>query len=271
MHTIFRTTKFHQKAGAYLFNIGALAGVATLAFGLVSCGGGGAGGTPPPASAAPTISSITTGVSNGVPYKGVIASSSVIRAITIRGSNFNSSMTLSIKDSSGNTAGTISASSVINAQTLAVSAVIPTAPMDRYVVIKIITAIGTATDVLGVASTSLKLADILPIFTSTTTFCSNCHGGAGGLTLPTDSMAMDYAIKYAQLYDYGDISNGCGSMRRVQPGDPRRGSSLLIDKITIGGTRTCNSGTSMPPPGHTIIASEVQAVVDWVAGGALIQ
>jgi hypothetical protein len=263
MHTIFRTTKFHQKAGAYIFNIGILAGVATLAFGLTSCGGGGAGGNATSGSTAPTIDTLTTGISNGVLYKGVVASS-VTRAITIRGSNFNSTMTLSIKDSSGNTAGTISASSVINAQTLAVSAVISTAPSDRYVVVEIKSATGTATEVLGVASTNLILADVLPIFTSTTTICSTCHGGNGGLTLPISTTDMNIPL----LYDYGVA---CNSIHRVKPGDPRRGSSLLIDKITIGGTRSCNSGTSMPPPGHTISASEVQAVVDWVAGGARIQ
>lgn len=251
-----------QKIGSYLFNFGALAGIATLTFGLISCGGGGGGGgsTSGSGSTTPTITSILSGSSYGV------VASSVTRALTIYGTNFTNGMNLSIAASSGVTAGTIFASSVRSTTELAVSAVISTAPSDNYVVFAIKSSSGTTTltsKVLGVAGGTTKtLTQIQAIFSSPGPGpgCTTCHNmtdpSVGNLNL-TDTNAL-FASGYL-----------CNDRVRVSPGDPRRASSLIIDKLKAASSpAACSGGNAMPPAGYSISALQIQDIVDWVAAGA---
>jgi hypothetical protein len=68
----------------------------------------------------------------------------------------------------------------------------------------------------------------------------------------------------------GLISNpsfSCSPKFRVAPGDPRRTSSVLIDKIqTSGGSPAC--GSPMPLTGSALTATDIQTIIDWVALGA---
>jgi len=240
------------RLASYLFNFGMIAGLATVTLGLISCGGGGGGaaGSSTASGSGPTITSIT-------PY-GIVASA-VPKALSILGTNFTSGMNLTIASSSG-VPYTITASSVTSSTVLAVSAVIAAAPIDNYVIFSVQKSSGTpATAVLGVAITNKTLAtDIQPIFAAN---CQSCHGGNGGLTLNSTTNSANYLIFATSL--------GCSSKFRVTPGDPRRASSVLIDKlkVTPTGINACNGNLPMPMTG-TLTAQEIQDIVDWVAGGA---
>lgn len=248
--------KWLQKLCAYLFNFGALAGIATLSFGLISCGGGGGGGTT--GSTTPTISLIT-------PF-GIVASS-VAKTLTLDGSNFVNGMTLSITNSSG-APYTITASSVASSNTLSVSVIIPTAPAGNYVTFAIKSGTTTvASTILGVASADKKISTrIQAIFNSNG--CSGCHGTGG--TSPN--------LSTAPLSSTGLISapsTGCSQKIRVVPGDPRPTSSILIDmlqaKTGSAAALSCNSSTSRHMPQGAALAMsavEITEVIDWVAGGA---
>lgn len=243
-----------QKFGSNFFNLGMVTGLVTLTFGLISCGSGGGGSsTSNSSSTAPTISTIKSSGSFG------IVASSVSKAITLTGTNFTSGMTLSITSSSG-VPYTITSSSVMSSTVLSVSAVIAAAPSDNYVVFSLQKASGTpATAVLGVAGTSKTLvADIQPIFNAS---CIGCHGNNGGLTLNSPTNSANYLISATSL--------GCSPKFRVTPGDPRRASSVLIDKIKVASTGidACNGNLPMPMTG-TLTPQQIQAIVDWVAGGA---
>jgi hypothetical protein len=237
-----------RKLGSYLFNFGLITGLATLTFGLISCGGGGA--TTNPGNTTPTITSITP--------SGMVASS-VPKALSILGTNFVSGMTLSIANSSGVVTGyTITASSVTSSTVLAVSAVISAAPTDNYVNFAIKSSAGTtlASTVFGVASANKTLAtDIQAIFDAK---CVACHGGSGGLYL-------NNGLSAAGLITTNSV--GCSAKFRVAPGDPRRASSVLIDKIKATPSSAACFGTPMPQTGP-LTAQEIQDIVDWVAAGA---
>lgn len=256
MNTRTNSTIIFQKIASYIFNIGIITGLATLSFGLVSCGGGGGGGSGTssnPDSTALTIDSITP--------PGLVASS-VFQTLTIAGTNFASGVTISITNSSGVPV----VSSVSVAPTLITAQVkIDTAPTNRYVIVSIQPpSSGTpATHVLGVAGMRKTFAaDIHSIFTlpASAASCTGCHTGTtnGGLDLVSANNLNN------------EPSQGCNPRHRVTPGDPRRSSSALIDKIKVAptGTNACNGNKPMPPSSPSLNTQEIQDIVDWVAGGA---
>lgn len=235
---------------AYLFNIGILLGLSTVAFGLISCGGGGgAGGTSGSSSGAMSVSSFNP--------PGIVASS-VYQTILISGSNFADGTTISITGSSGVTA--VSSVVVTNSSTLtAVIKIGLPAPTNRYVTVSVQPPASAAavTQVLGVASVYKTYVNIL----ASTYFqtCTGCHNNTvnGGLDLASANNLNN------------EPSQGCSSRFRVKRGDPRRSSSFLIDKIqatSAVGNTPCY-GNPMPNAGP-LMASEIQEIVEWVAGGA---
>lgn len=254
MHTETYSKNGSKKLGAYLFNFGMMSGLATLTFGLISCGGGGG-------STTTTTGSTTSTISNIVPV-GIVASS-VPQSLSIAGTNFASGMTLSITSSSGTT--NITPTSVTST-VIAASVTISTVPTDNYVTVSIKSSGGTtlASTVLGVASANKTVANsIQAIFNSK---CAGCHTGAtaGGLDLSNATSGNPTTGVI------GMSSSNCSSRLRVTPGDPRRASSVLIDKIKVQSTgiAAC-SGAAMPPTGSTALtAQEITDIVDWVAGGA---
>lgn len=249
------TKSYHSNIGSFLFNFGVLAGLATIAFGLISCGGGGgaAGTQSNPESSALTIDSITP--------TGMVASS-VAKTLTLVGSNFASGVSVSIASSSGVTAGyTINSSSVSSATVMTVNVTIPSAPVDNYVVLSLNKASGTpVTHVLGVAGTNQTVSNgIQSLFT---TRCAGCHNGTG-----SDKLDLRNATIGNTIGVIGYPSIGCSPKLRTTPGDPRRASSVLIDKIKAASGVAACSGASMPISG-TLSDAEIQALIDWVAGGA---
>lgn len=244
-----------QPIGSYIFNFGLLSGFVALIFGLASCGGAGGSGTQNnPDSSALTIDSITP--------TGLVASS-VFQTLTIAGTNFASGVTISITNGSG----VPIVSSVSVAPTLITAQVkIDTTPSNRYVLVSLQKGSeNPVTHVLGVAGVRKTFsAHIQPIFETTASgvSCTMCHSGAtpsGGMNLNSLS------------YLYNEPSQGCSSRLRVTPGDPRRSSSVLIDKIKVASTGipACNGNLQMPPSGYSPLnAQEIQDIVDWVAGGA---
>jgi cytochrome c5 len=252
MQTESCTNNILQKLASYLFNFSLMTGLATLTFGLISCGGGGA--TTSTDIPTPTITNI-------VPV-GIVASS-VPRTMSIAGTNFASGMTLSITSSSGTT--NIIPTSVTSTVIVA-SVTISSVPTDNYVTVSIKSSGGTtlASTVLGVASANKTVANGIQTIFSTK--CAGCHTGstAGGLDL------SDATSGNPNTGVIGMSSLNCSSRLRVTPGDPRRASSVLIDKIKAQSTgiAAC-SGTPMPPSGSTgLTAQEITDIVDWVAGGA---
>jgi hypothetical protein len=240
-----------QKIGAFIFSIGMLLGLGTVTFGLISCGGGGGGGggaSSNAASSAMTVSSFNP--------PGIVASS-VYQTIVISGSNFANGTTISITGSSGTPI--VSSVAVTNSSTLTAVIKIDTAPTNRYVTVSVQPPASAAvvTQVLGVASVLKTYANIL----ATTYFptCTGCHTGTanGGLDLTSANKLNS------------EPSQGCSSRFRVKRGDPRRTSSFLIDKIqatSAVGNSAC-FGDPMPSVGP-LLASEIQEIVEWVAGGA---
>ena len=259
MHLQSVLTKFHlQIIWSSIFNLGLITGLTVLAFGLVSCSGSNSSSTAGnTGSTAPTITSITP--------SGIVASSSP-QSLSISGTNFTSGMNLSIANSSGVITGyTITASSVKSSTVLAASAVIAAAPIDNYVkvIVKASTSATTSsTAVWGVAGTSKTFAsDILPILSappSGMASCTGCHTGIanGGLDL---NSANNLNV---------EPSKGCPSKLRVVPGDPRRSSSVLIDKIKATSAVPACFGLPMPNNATLLSPAEIQDIVDWVAGGA---
>ncbi|NNC93719.1 MAG: c-type cytochrome, partial [Acidimicrobiia bacterium] len=83
-------------------------------------------------------------------------------------------------------------------------------------------------------------SDVLPIFQAS---CESCHGGLGGWS--SDS--------------YTAVMTTGNSAPVVLPGDPD--GSLLVQLLQHPGGR-------LMPPGRALPADQIQAVVDWIAGGA---
>lgn len=217
---------------------------------VTSCGGGG-GATPPAA----TITSITP--------VGMVQSSTS-KAISLTGTNFATGMTLSVTDSLGGsyTTGTVTA---LSSSVITSSVTIPTAPTNHYVTITLKSSNGTtqATTILGVASLSKSLAtDIQPIFNANCTSCHNASA-AGGLNLTTGTTGA--TSMYAASTVTGCTTN---SRFRISPGDSRRTSSVLIDKILVASTliNAC-AGVGMPMSGTALTPTQIQDIIDWVAGG----
>lgn len=256
MQTQTNTKNDLLKFGSYLFHAGMIAGLATLTFGLASCGGGGGSTTTSSgANTTPTITSMTPA--------GIVASS-VPKTLSILGSNFSSGMTVSVTDSIGG-AYTVSPASVTSSTVLTTNVTIPTTPTDHYVTVVVKSSTGTtlASAVLGVAGTDKRLGNgIQNIFS---TKCATCHTGAnvGGLDLSDATIGGSTGV-------IGITSVACTSKFRVVPGDPRRASSVLIDRILpTPASQTCNVNHPMPPAGSTALSSqEVLDIIDWVAGGA---
>lgn len=254
MHTQISTARFHlQKMGSYLFNIGLLAGLATLTFGLVSCGGGGGTST--------TAIANTTMTVTGISPLGIVASS-VEQTVYILGTNFASGVSVSITNSSGTPAVN---SLVIAPSGNAITAKIKidTAPTNRYVTLKVQPSTGTSVSaILGVASVSKTFAaDISSILSTpaSAVSCTGCHSG----TTPTGGLDLTNANNLIN-----QPSQGCSQKFRVVPGDPRRSSSVLIDKIEATSAVPACSGASMPNGSTSLIPAEIQDIVEWVAGGA---
>ena len=250
-------TKIHSKnslpkLGSYLFNFGLMTGLAVMSFGLISCGGGGS-------STTTTIGSTTPTITNIVPV-GIVASS-VPQALSIAGTNFASGMTVTVIDSLGE-GYTVTPAYVTSSKVITTNVTIPSAPTDRYVTVAVKSSTGTtlASAVLGVAGTNKTLLNIQTIFTAS---CGGCHqGGAAQNYLALNN----YGASAANL---GDIpSVGCSPRFRVIPGDPRRASSVLIDKIKAPTGIAACSGNGMPGSPTKLLPQDITDIMDWVAGGA---
>jgi hypothetical protein len=144
-----------------------------------------------------------------------------------------------------------------------------TVPTDNYVNVIVKSSSGTtlASAVLGVASAISTLAtDVQSILISK---CGVCHDGL--VTTAYLDMRTLPAISAANTTGLiGIPSSNCSPKFRTVPGDPRRQSSVLIDKIQVAssGQAAC-SGGQMPPVSSTQLSgSEIQTIIDWVAEGA---
>lgn len=211
---------------------------------LVSCGGGGSGGGGSSSTPAATISSLSR---NGVsaPFTG---------SLSVTGTNFTSGMTLSITSSLGTQPIT---PTTVTSTLIAVSSItISSAPTERYVTVNVLSGGSTvASATMGVANVSKTLAaDIQTIFN---TYCTGCHDSSGSLNLSSGNSASNL-IQTA--------SSGCSGRLRVKAGDPRAESSFLIDKLTSNSP--CGGGDKMTGSPTAITQTDIDAIVDWVAGGA---
>lgn len=249
----FIKTKFTSKLGSCFFSLAVITALTTLTFSLVSCGGGGGSG------GSSTTASITS-----VSPVGIVASS-VARTITLFGKNFTSNMTLSVADSTGATSpyqvGTTTFSSANG--TLSASLTIPnaTAPSDKYVNVKVISGSSTVTStVLGVAQNYKSLAGNIQTILNTN--CISCHDGMV-------SGAPDYQASVSANNLINAKSTVCSNKLRVTAGDPRRSSSVLVDKILVASTSIAACGGSgMPKVGTALTAQNIADIEDWIAGGA---
>lgn len=222
---------------------------AILAFLLSSCGGGGGGS-----------SNNTTATITSISPVGMVQSATA-RALSITGTNFASGMTISITDSLGGTytTGTVT---VQTSNLITSNVTIAAAPTSRYVTVAVKSSSGTtlATTTLGVASVNKTLlTHIQPIFTAS---CGGCHTGGAAQNY------LDLSSYSASAGSTGPINNqsiGCSSRLRINPGDPRTTSSFLIDKIS--NTTPC-SGNKMTGSPTVMTQTEIDAIIEWVAGGA---
>ncbi|NOU00306.1 MAG: hypothetical protein HOO95_01845 [Gallionella sp.] len=223
-------------------------GITTLAIAVASCGGGGSS-APSSTTAPATIVSISP--------DGVVASGSP-HPLSIIGTNFMSGMTVSVD---GNNYPAV----IISPTVITANVSITTVPTNNIVNVSIKSSTGATlgTVTLGVASAARTLAaDVYPILDAK---CRSCHTGAANGNLDFATYATTASANTTGLI--GIPSSGCSQKYRVAVGDARRTSSVLIDKISASGT-PC-SGTLMPPTGSPALTStEIQTIIDWVAGGA---
>lgn len=224
---------------------------------LAACGGG---------SSTPSNNNPAAKITSLIPV-GVVASTTP-KQLSIGGTNFVSGMTVSVTDKNGASypvnSVTISSSTVITA-----SVDIATVPADNYLNVTVIPTNNTqpATTVLGVAGTNPTLAaDVQSIFS---TKCGTCHTGTSADYLNLSSYAATAAGNSTGLI--GIPSYLCAPKFRVVPGDPRRSSSVLIDKIQVAasGQAACNGNLPMPPiSSPPLTPAEIKTIIDWVAMGA---
>jgi hypothetical protein len=234
--------------------------VAVLTSVLASCGGGGSS-SPAGSSSPTTITSITP--------VGIVASATS-QPLSILGTNFANGMTVSVTDKAGTPIYTIDTIVVSSPTVITVNVnTTTTVPTDNYVNVTVKSSGGTtlASAVLGVASTSRTLAaDVQSILISK---CGTCHDGL--VTTAYLDMRTLPAISAANTTGLiGIPSSNCSPKFRTLPGDPRRSSSVLIDKIQVSssGQAAC-SGGQMPPISSTQLSgAEIQTIIDWVAAGA---
>lgn len=271
MNTPIQSPHHLKKIGEYLFNFGLLAGLTTITFGLISCGGGGGGdgtGNSATSSTAATISRMTTIAAASSPQaRGTIASSSP-QALNIIGTNFGSGVagvTVSIT-TPGPGAGTVDypASSVTPTRIIA-NITIPSVPTDRYVTVTVQPATGSSVSgILGVAQNYRTIAtNIQAIFNSN---CGGCHVGnllqQGGLDLRDTKSANT-------LNEVAPTTCTPSAQFRVTPGDPRRANNALIDVI-----KAKNSSTyvfcQMPRGAVSAVsATDIDTIIDWISLGAI--
>lgn len=248
MHTSINTNKNLTRSVFSCLRLYATSGLTLLT--LAACGGGGGGGSV--ASAPPTLTSISP--------VGFVASSTP-RTIIMTGSNFISGMTLSISGTGITTVNIPNPTISSDGMTISASVTINTAPTtDRYVTVTLKSSVGTTLGItiLGIALNDRTMAgNIQAIFDSN---CIACHStsGSGGLNLTNGSSV-------AALVNTNSM--GCTSKYRVTPGDPRRSSSVLVDKIKVASTGTAACAGTQMPPSVTIATQDLADIIDWIAGG----
>jgi len=234
--------------------------IAAMTFALASCGGSG--------SSSPAGNSSPTTITSIIPV-GIVASASP-QPLSILGTNFSSGMTVSVTNKAGTT-NYVTNTLIVSSPTVITVNVntTTTVPTDNYVNVIVKSSSGTtlASAVLGVASAISTLAtDVQSILISK---CGVCHDGL--VTTAYLDMRTLPAISAANTTGLiGIPSSNCSPKFRTVPGDPRRQSSVLIDKIQVAssGQAAC-SGGQMPPVSSTQLSgSEIQTIIDWVAAGA---
>lgn len=228
--------------------------ITALTLTLASCGGGGDSSTPGNTTPPATVRSID-------PY-GIVASGSA-QPISIAGTNFVNGMSVGVTNKNGNNY-TVSSVLVTSSTAITANVTIPTVPADNYINVNVKSSSGATLDttILGVASEARTLlADVQPIFDAK---CRSCHTGTANGNLDMSSYDASKTAGVTGLI--GILSSGCLSKFRVVVGDARPNNSVLINKIT---TASPCSGDPMPPVGSPQLTStEIQTIIDWVAGGA---
>jgi hypothetical protein len=242
-------TYSNNKCSTYLIKLSKAVTAAMLLAGLAACGGG---------SDSPSNTSPTTTITYLSPFGFV--TSATPQPLSIYGTNFVSGMSVSVTDKNG---APYSVNSVVvsSATQITANVTIPGAPTDNYVNVTVKSSNGATltTDVLGIAVTDTRLANVQAIFDA---HCIACHDGSAFPYLDLRSSASA-----AGLINTPSSWSQCSSKLRVVPGDPRRTSSVLIDKIqTSGGSPAC--GSPMPLTGSALTATDIQTIIDWVALGA---
>jgi len=228
--------------------------VAILMLGVVACGGG--SGSANTSTAVTTITSLSP--------VGAIASATPL-PLGIYGTNFSSGISVNVTDKYG-FSYTVTSLSVQSSTTITADVSIPITPADNYVNVTLIPIDGTSpvSTVLGVTSTARTLAaDVQPILDAN---CGACHDGS----IANGFMDMSSYAATASANPTGLIgipSYNCAPKFRLIPGDPRRTSSVIIDKIQAHFGFPACSGDPMPPS-FPLSGSEIQTIIDWVAGGA---
>ena len=94
--------------------------------------------------------------------------------------------------------------------------------------------------------------------------CDFCHGlPANQLSNGRLSMGMDQATAYAALVGQSSMSDGCGGMQLVVPGEPD--ASLMMLKLSQN-PPPC--GDQMPLGGDPLSAVQLKLVRNWIVDGA---
>jgi hypothetical protein len=247
-----------SKIGSFIFSSGMFMGIASLPFGLVSCGGGGDASST--SSNAPTIAYMTA--VSGVP--GIIAAPAA-QSVTIYGSNFVSGTSVTVTN---NITYPVSSTTVVSPSEITTSVTIPTVPNDSYVTVTLQPPGGNSVSaILGVAHAYKTLAnDIQPIFVSNN--CVTCHDSTGVFDMSTVQLSAANLIQAQSL--------GCPQNLRVTAGDPRRTSNVLVDVIKtkaagLPAALSCNNLAARQMPQGVfpaLSAADIEAIVDWIALGA---
>jgi len=244
-----------QDNGSRLFRLVVFVFQALLIFSLVSCNNGGS-------STSTSQTNTTVNISNISPL-GLVASS-VPQTITLYGTNFSSGMTLSISGAGNFTTINI-ANPTITPTSITGSAVISTVPSNNYVTLTVKSgSTSNASTAMGVASADKRVATGIQSILSAK--CAICHvsgGGVGGLDLSDATLGGGTGV-------IGISSIPCSQKLRVVPGDPRRTSSVVLDRIMPGtASQQCNLSKPMPPSTSVgLTTQEITDLIDWVAGGA---
>jgi len=237
--------------------------LAMLSLSLVACGGGGGSG-----SSASTAVSITS-----INHPGIVASNAASGInITLFGTNFTSGMTLNVTDKADAPIPNYSVgSTTFNSANGTLSTILTiasgtAAPADKYVNVNVMSSGSkVASTILGVAQNYKKLdPDIQAILNNLTSQnCYGCHDGTN------TALPNYFSVTTSANTLINASSTGCSNRTRVVPGDPRRSSSVLVDKILAPSTgiAPCN-GAGMPYLSTSLSTQDIDAIEDWIAGGA---